>query len=68
MNEYMPNEKHKSPSRFGFQGTPYFGSTRSLDGYNLGRKDDIESLGYTFMYLVDPLNLPWYHSTTIKDI
>ena len=30
-----------------------------LEGYNLSRRDDLESLGYTIMCLIDKTSVPW---------
>ncbi len=56
MMEYRSNG---APWRHGFQGTPVFGSIKALEGYSLSRRDDLECLGYTIMYLLDPSKIPW---------
>lgn len=30
-----------------------------MDGKNQSRRDDLESLGYTFMFLINPAQIPW---------
>jgi hypothetical protein len=45
--------KHIARERYGFEGTMFFGSIRALQGYTLSRRDDLESLGYTFMALLN---------------
>jgi serine/threonine protein kinase len=45
--------EHRPLGRYSFQGTPQFGSIRTLQGYNSGRRDDLEGLGYTIMSLID---------------
>ena len=42
-----------------FEGTPHFGSINALNGYNSGRRDDLEGLGYTIMELIDANQVPW---------
>ena len=51
--EYRKNGVHKRQERLAFQGTPLYASVAALDCYNMSRRDDIESLGYTIMYLID---------------
>lgn len=41
-------------------------SIASLKGQSLSRKDDIESLAYTFMYMIDPAKVPWKDRHLIK--
>jgi serine/threonine protein kinase len=57
--EYMRDGGHKALGRYGFQGTPHYGSMSGLKGYTLSRRDDLEQLGYTIMYLIDQANVPW---------
>jgi serine/threonine protein kinase len=52
--EYKRDGKHFPRERYGFEGTPFYGSIRALQGYTLSRRDDLESLGYSFLYLLDP--------------
>jgi casein kinase 1, delta len=60
LNLYRDNS-HIKRDRFGFEGTPFFGSIRALQGYTLSRRDDIESVGYSLLYLLNPLvkDVPW---------
>ena len=52
--EYMKDDgKHKGLNRYGFLGTPHYGSMQGLAGYTLNRRDDLESLGYSIMFLID---------------
>jgi serine/threonine protein kinase len=44
---------HIKLGMYTFQGTPRFGSINTLKGYNSGRRDDLEGLGYTIMELID---------------
>lgn len=50
---YISNGKHKNIGQFGFSGTPEFDSIKGLEGYTLSRRDDLETLGYTLLYLRD---------------
>jgi hypothetical protein len=51
--EYMRDGSHKGVGKYGFQGTPQYGSMSGLIGYTLSRRDDLESLGYSIMCLID---------------
>ena len=53
------NNNHKPWGKFGFQGTPYFASIRALAGCALSRRDDLECLGYSMMYIVCEEMVPW---------
>ncbi|TNV80915.1 hypothetical protein FGO68_gene3080 [Halteria grandinella] len=68
MNEYRINGKHKAKGRFGAQGTPQYASINALQGYNLSRRDDIVSLGFTLMELVEPEHVPWKNFKDSKEI
>jgi len=59
VNEFKKGGLHKQRTRFGFQGTPQYGSKSGLEGYNLSRRDDLECLGYSIMSLIDKSNIPW---------
>jgi serine/threonine protein kinase len=61
MTEYTNDKdgKHKVISRNGFIGTPSFAPIKALEGFSLSRRDDLESLAYTIMYLYDPSKIPW---------
>jgi hypothetical protein len=39
-----------------------------LEGYTLSRRDDLESLGYSIMYLIDADRIPWKINNNKKDI
>ena len=56
--EYIRKEKHKPYERHGFSGTPYFASTKAHEGRVLSRRDDLESLGYSMMALLNE-EIPW---------
>ena len=66
--EFMREGAHKTLGRYGFQGTPRFGSMSGLDGYTLSRRDDLESMGYSIMHLIDKENIPWKVMENRKDI
>ena len=67
-SEYIQDGKHKSMGRFGLQVTPQTSAIKTLEGYNIGRRDDLESLGYTFMYLIDAESVPWKGVTDQQEI
>jgi serine/threonine protein kinase len=51
---YIPDGvHHRAKGRYSFQGTAQYGSINTLNGYNSGRRDDLEGLGYTIMALID---------------
>jgi serine/threonine protein kinase len=50
---YIPDGVHRVKGRYSFQGTAQYGSINTLNGYNSGRRDDLEGLGYTIMGLID---------------
>lgn len=67
--EYMSlSEEHKTQGHFGFQGTPFCASINSLDGSTMSRRDDIESLAYSIMQLVDMTLMPWNGKEEISEI
>jgi len=53
-----------------FVGTPRFASISKHFGFESSRRDDIESLGYTLVYLANGGSLPWQGmpSSTIENI
>ncbi len=57
--EYLVDGKHKGFGNYGFAGTPCYGSISGLEGNTLSRRDDLETLGYTLLYLKDPKSMPW---------
>lgn len=64
----MRDGAHKGLEKHGFSGTPHFGSIHGLTGFTLNRRDDIESLGYAIMFIIDKLAVPWVDSKNIKEI
>ena len=60
--DYMPNGRdgaHRPLGKYSFQGTARYGSINTLMGYNSGRRDDLEGLGYSIMALIDEKLMPW---------
>ena len=51
--QYTRNGEHIKQSNYGFFSSQAFASISCLEGNNGVRKDDIESLGYSIMYLID---------------
>ena len=64
----LKTNKHYEQYETGFQGSPHTGSIWALEGNNHSRRDDLESLAYTFLFLIDQHKVPWLNETTIKDI
>lgn len=63
------NGKHYPPGDIGgFLGTLKTGSTSSLQGKNHSRKDDLESLAYTFMFIINPHLVPWKGEKELEKI
>lgn len=50
----------------GIKGTPVFTSINSHQGNALSRRDDLESLAYTLMYILQKGALPWNEDPSIK--
>ena len=60
VSEYLDaNGDHIPQTDRGFTGTPNTGSINALEGKNHSRRDDLESLGYCFMYTVNSCAVPW---------
>ncbi len=57
--EYMRDGGHKQLARYGFQGTPHYGTMSGLRGYTLSRRDDLEMLGYSIMFLIKEDDIEW---------
>jgi serine/threonine protein kinase len=64
INLKLNNDVHNPMIRYRFQGTPNYGSINTLHGYNSSRRDDLESLGYSMMFLIDENSVPWRHMQT----
>ncbi|TNV86871.1 hypothetical protein FGO68_gene4943 [Halteria grandinella] len=56
LNEYIPatTNRHKLLGKYGFQGSPLYASVNALNGYTLSRRDDLECLGYSILFLIEP--------------
>ena len=39
-----------------------------LDGKDYSRRDELESLAYTFMFLINPKQVPWASDTNLESI
>jgi hypothetical protein len=60
VGEYLDEQgNHKPWSPNGFTGTPHTGSILALENQNHSRRDDMESLGYCFMFTVNKDAVPW---------
>jgi serine/threonine protein kinase len=47
--------------RLGFEGTPFYGSVKALQGYSQGPGSDISSVGFSILKLINPetSKMPW---------
>lgn len=69
VTEYLDGKgEHVNQLETGFQGTPLTGSINALDGRYHSRRDDLESLGYTFMFVVNHQGVPWCNEVAIPPI
>lgn len=60
VSKYLDEEGNHIPwTGIGFTGTPNTGSINGLSGQNHSRRDDLESLGYCFMYTINKYAVPW---------
>ncbi|CAK60344.1 unnamed protein product (macronuclear) [Paramecium tetraurelia] len=59
--QHIPFQENKP-----FMGTTRYASISAHKGYELSRRDDLESLGYVFIYLLKG-NLPWQNITSSSD-
>jgi len=52
---------HKNIWRLGFQGTAFYGSVKAHQGYSQGRRDDLSSIGFTILQMINPeiSKVPW---------
>ena len=57
----MEYGNHRPRGRYGFSGTPFFGTSKALQGFTQSKRDDMESLGYSILLLINPdyRNIPW---------
>jgi serine/threonine protein kinase len=65
---YKPDGNLRERGKFGYQGTLAYLSIDNLRGYTSGRKDDLESFGYTIMALIDRNAVPWKNLLSNKEI
>lgn len=69
VGEYLDkNGVHIQQTPWTFTGTPLTGSISALEGNNHSRRDDLESLGYCFMFTVNPNEVPWRNDLEIPPI
>ncbi len=69
VTEYQEKDgAHYTQYDTSFQGTPLTGSVAALEGKNHSRRDDLESLAFTFMFMFDESKIPWAKDTDIKSI
>jgi hypothetical protein len=63
------NGKHYPPGDSGgFTGSLRTGSTKALMERNQSRRDDLESLAYTFMFIVNRDIVPWRWDNKLETI
>ena len=67
-NESEDSQNSSPENPQGFLGTPFTGSIDSLEGKGFSRKDDLESLAYNFMYMLDKMAIPWIKDRDIAPI
>lgn len=65
---FKSNGDRIEPYKTGFQGTVYYASVNTLNGWNGFQRDDLESLGYTFMQMIAPEKVPWRDQTDVKTV
>jgi serine/threonine protein kinase len=55
------NGSHRPIWRLGFLGSPFYGSVKAYQGYSLSRRDDLSSVGFTILQMIDPeiFKVPW---------
>ena len=68
VSSYLTDGVHKGLEQHGFQGTPHFGSISGLKKFTLSRRDDIESLGYCIMFLIERHTIPWINAQDMSQI
>ena len=69
VTEFSDNQgNHYKQSAIPFAGTPLTGSINALRGQNHSRRDDLESLAYTFMFVINQRIIDWRYETNIESI
>lgn len=58
-HHFMKEGRHTHIQSVGCQGSVPFASINGLKKFNTFRRDDLESLGYTLMTLMNPEKVPW---------
>jgi hypothetical protein len=53
------NGNHIEQEERNFVGNPQTGSSKSLENKDHSRRDDLESLAYTFMFIINKNLVPW---------
>jgi hypothetical protein len=66
--DYAPKGIHRDKKKYGFQGTPSCASISAMEGYTKSRRDEVESLGFTLMYLIDKKAITWGELTKVPEI
>ena len=68
MTKYMINNAHIEETKVGFSGTPQTASISAMKEMRQSRKDELESLAYNFMFLIDFEMVPWVTDQTRDSI
>jgi serine/threonine protein kinase len=52
---------HKTILRLGYLGTPFYSSVKAHQGYSQGRRDDLSSIGFSILQIINPeiSMVPW---------
>lgn len=66
--DYNVDGKHKDFGKFNFNGSPVWASLNAHQEFSLSRRDDLESLGYSYLYLIGHQFLPWLNIQDQKEI
>jgi serine/threonine protein kinase len=68
MMEYIKPAGHKAFGKFEYPGSPVHSSINANQGRTLSRRDDLESLGYSMISLIDRKLLPWVDCHDLNEI
>ncbi|TNV85052.1 hypothetical protein FGO68_gene1681 [Halteria grandinella] len=66
--EFRPQDHRKEEGKAGEQNNPTNASKRAQEEYTLSRRNDIESLGYTFLAMVDSRSMIWQSCKDPREI